>query len=295
MSVDLLLSYAFHARTDMAEVREALGPHQRLMIDSGAFTAFTKGKPVDIKQYAKFLDKWRDVFDYAMTLDVIGDTEATQRNLEWLLGEGHDVIPIYTARAPFSEFERLAERFDYIAYGGLVGVPPNLQRAALRHAVSVAHSYGCRVHALGQASLRAFRLTGTDSGDSSRASAGPLSDSATLFDPRTHANVAVRLRGGRWSPRQRRLLSMWGLDLAVCASGKGWSGAERERVFRASALSIACLNVILRNDTGWPRLYSAWTPAPPTGALMAARDWRTGALPPEVVAAVKPLQAQEAI
>ena len=78
MSLNLLLSYAFHAKTDLARIRAAM-PCGRIMIDSGAFTAYTKGQAVDIVAYAEYLEHWRGCWDHAITLDAIGDPVVAPR------------------------------------------------------------------------------------------------------------------------------------------------------------------------------------------------------------------------
>mgnify|MGYP003336480742 FL=1 len=79
MSVDILLSFAFHRTTDLGAVRAALGPDQRLMIDSGGFTAFSKGKEIRLSDYIAFLRHWEGAWDYAMSLDVIGNPQEIGR------------------------------------------------------------------------------------------------------------------------------------------------------------------------------------------------------------------------
>ena len=281
MSVDILLSYAFHAKTRFDEVREALGPNQHVMIDSGAFTAFTKGRPVDREQYAKFLKHWEGCYDYAMTLDVIGDGEATEANLQWLLDQGLPVIPVYTARAPMSELESLADRFDYIAYGGLVGVPKNLQMRALKVVTDRAAQANCRVHALGQASARTFTQTVTYSGDSSKASNAPMTNAVSLTDFSTGKIVTIKFGDRSSAIGHERLMRAYGLNPAECFGPNKWKGANRDRIFRAGVLAVAVMSAHLKTDSERPVVYSAFTPGDMNAILRGARDWRTGNLPRE--------------
>ena len=57
--VDLLLSYFYNEKTDIADVKQAVGPNGIVVIDSGAFSAFTRGMPVNIDAYAEWLQHWR--------------------------------------------------------------------------------------------------------------------------------------------------------------------------------------------------------------------------------------------
>ncbi|MEL6853486.1 MAG: hypothetical protein AAFO83_00080 [Cyanobacteria bacterium J06607_13] len=98
----------------------------RVIIDSGAFTAWTSGKTIDPRDYASWaLDfdrRWRSRFASLefMNLDVIGDQAATWRNLEILEGLGMSPLPIVTFGVDLSHLDRALEQYDYIALGGLV-------------------------------------------------------------------------------------------------------------------------------------------------------------------------------
>jgi hypothetical protein len=172
MAVNLLLSYAYHSKTDLAEVRKLIGPNQKLMIDSGAFTAYTLGKPIELSQYLNFLKKWEGVYDYAITLDVIGDPKETANNLRTLQKANLSVLPVYTATAKIEELKALAKDYDYLAFGGVVGTPRSLKYPATYQVVKVAGELGARVHALGQANSFIFKQARAYSGDSSNAFRG---------------------------------------------------------------------------------------------------------------------------
>lgn len=281
MSVDLLLSYAYHAKTDFAKVREALGPKQHIMIDSGAFTAFTRGRPVDLEEYARYLKRWEGQYNYAMTLDVIGDGAATERNLQLLLDKGLPVIPVYTAFAPISELESLAQRFDYIAYGGLVGVPKPIQMRALKVVTDIAAQENCRVHALGQASARTFRQTVAYSGDSSKASSAPMTNAVGLTDFTTGENVVIKFSDPKTAIGKERLMRAYGLSPRECFGPEKWKPANRERIFRAGVLATAVMGMFLKTTSERPVVYNAFTPSDTIGVCTAGRDWATGNLPRE--------------
>ena len=83
MAVNLLLSFAYHADTDLRTIRTRLRCGQ-LMIDSGAFTAYTSGRRIRVYDYARYLTRWAGVWDHAITLDRIGDPANTRRNTRML-------------------------------------------------------------------------------------------------------------------------------------------------------------------------------------------------------------------
>ena len=98
----------------------------RVIIDSGAFTAWTSGKPIDPRDYAKwaldFKERWEHKMQalYFMNLDVIGDQDASWVNQSILEGLGLKPIPIITFGANKKHLIKALDNYDYIALGGLV-------------------------------------------------------------------------------------------------------------------------------------------------------------------------------
>jgi hypothetical protein len=98
----------------------------RVIIDSGAFTAYTSGKPINPRDYAKwaldFRSRWEHKMKslYFMNLDVIGDQDASWVNQSILEGLGLKPIPIVTYGAEKRHLIKAIENYDYIALGGLV-------------------------------------------------------------------------------------------------------------------------------------------------------------------------------
>jgi len=108
--------------SDMAE----LGDDGRLLIDSGAFTAWKAGKEVKLDDYLKFLgDLPVKPYAYFM-LDVIGDPKATHENFVEMRAQGFDPIPIFTRGDDLQSLEFYFEQSGRVALGGLVGTKGNL-------------------------------------------------------------------------------------------------------------------------------------------------------------------------
>jgi hypothetical protein len=117
VAVNLLLSYAFHSATKLSDVRRDL-VCGRLMIDSGAFTAWTKGYKIDVDEYAEFLERWRGCWDHAITLDVIGDGKASARNTRKLHERGLPVMPVFTRGDTLADFDAMVAEVGYVCVGG---------------------------------------------------------------------------------------------------------------------------------------------------------------------------------
>lgn len=95
-------------------------PGKRLFIDSGAFSAYTQGIPVDLGAYIKWLHAHKaNVYCYAC-LDIINDCEGTRRNYETMVAAGLKPIPVFHVGSPLEELERYCGLTDFVALGGSV-------------------------------------------------------------------------------------------------------------------------------------------------------------------------------
>tara|TARA_R100001594_G_scaffold22240_1_gene43006 strand:- start:5380 stop:6195 length:816 start_codon:yes stop_codon:yes gene_type:complete len=99
-----------------------------ILIDSGAFSAFTQGKKIDIDEYVEFIKsftlKWQDKVNsiYFINLDEIGNSKASWKNQEYLDLKGIKTIPvIHQWGYEEKNLIRAIENYDYFAFGGMVG------------------------------------------------------------------------------------------------------------------------------------------------------------------------------
>lgn len=93
----------------------------RLIIDSGAFTAWNTGKKIELDDYCKFLDKIQDLHPFkAVQLDVFGDPEKSYKNFLIMKDRGYDVMPVFTRGESLERLEELYKHTDYIMFGGIV-------------------------------------------------------------------------------------------------------------------------------------------------------------------------------
>jgi hypothetical protein len=284
MSVDLLFSFAFHKRIDLAAVRDAVGDDANIMIDSGAFTAHSTGKPIKLADYMAFLEHWRGVYNYAMSLDVVHNTIATARNLVTLTDAGHRVLPVYTATANERELRRIARDFDYIAYGGMVGVPKTLQQAATKRVVDICRETNTRVHALGQASAQMFAVSQAHSGDSSAVSRMTLIRSLQVYDYSRRQMINGKIGDKEDWRNNARLYQSYGLNARAFISGAIIKEKEQRLIgYTAGLLSTALLANHLQRNNKQPIMYSSLG----NGEILisgkeAGIDWRTNNLHPQL-------------
>lgn len=130
--------------------RKLLG--KRLFLDSGAFSAFTRGIQINIDEYADFLKKNEQYITTYATLDVIGDYKGTQRNTKYLESKGLHPLPTFHYGSPYEVLEQMVNEYEggYIALGGLVPLSTDRKtmQAHLDKCFSIIKTR-CKVHAFG--------------------------------------------------------------------------------------------------------------------------------------------------
>jgi hypothetical protein len=121
--LNILISYAYISDDLIMMIRDAQarGLPLRILLDSGAFTAWSTGKKIDMMEYARFV---RDAIEQGwvwkyFTLDVIGDHEATRTNYDRLRELGLDPIPIFTPGTPEALLEEYFEKSHLVGFGGI--------------------------------------------------------------------------------------------------------------------------------------------------------------------------------
>jgi hypothetical protein len=162
-SLHILVAYPYMSKAmvrALASLRQVCDVH--LMLDSGAFTAWKSGHPINLAEYCDFLADPAVPFQHAVQLDVIGDHQATMRNYDTMRERGLRVMPVFTRGAPFSDADRFYETTDYLLFGGIVSTPGN--REYLKWFTN--QNRGRKVHWLGFTNrdfITAFRPYSADS------------------------------------------------------------------------------------------------------------------------------------
>lgn len=118
----------------------------RFFLDSGAFSAWSRGAVIDLDEYCEFIRANIDRIDVYASLDVIPgkpgkpattkerDEAADQSwaNFQYMVNEGLDPLPVYHYGEHTRHLDRiLGAGVDYVGIGGLVGVSGPMRRAWL--------------------------------------------------------------------------------------------------------------------------------------------------------------------
>lgn len=85
---NVLTSYFFTKKIgDIKDFKKKLG-FEKVMVDSGAFSAFTLGEEINLEEYVRYLLQNEDYIDTAIILDVIGNEKETIENYKYMVKKG---------------------------------------------------------------------------------------------------------------------------------------------------------------------------------------------------------------
>lgn len=195
--VNSLVSFHYFGNRDIAQMKSW---GLRLIGDSGAYSALTQGKPINIQEFAEWGNRWKNDLAWLASLDVIGNKEATWKNYKWLRAQGLDVIPTIHYGCDPKELDRyVAEGVDFMGLGGMVGRKSEADRL-LRWTLSV-FRYArdnhpqLRFHGWGITHRQLTMNLPWYSVDSSGFSAAYRFARLSLFDPAQGKAVAIALDG----------------------------------------------------------------------------------------------------
>lgn len=119
----LLVSYMVLRQFERLE--SALS-YEDWVLDSGAFSAHTKGRVIELDEFIATAKRLRALpgsrLSEVFALDVINNWRASHANTKRMWAAGVDAIPCYHQGEPWSVLVGLARDYPKIAIGGMVGV-----------------------------------------------------------------------------------------------------------------------------------------------------------------------------
>ncbi|MEM4167766.1 MAG: hypothetical protein QXW98_04925 [Candidatus Caldarchaeum sp.] len=135
------------------------------MLDSGAFTAFTKGKVIDEEKLIEFA-KNHPEFNEVVALDVIGDAQKSLEAARRMKAAGLRPIPVFHLGEDFDYLYIYKEEFHKVGLGWATSRDPikNFKWAA----ECFDRAWPCLIHAFGRADSRLLLELPFDSADSAR-------------------------------------------------------------------------------------------------------------------------------
>lgn len=94
----------------------------KIFLDSGAYSAFTKNVEIDIQEYISFIKKYKKHLTAYAVLDVIGDVSGTLKNQMIMEDAGLNPVPCFHIGEPVKYLKKYINNYEYIALGGMVPV-----------------------------------------------------------------------------------------------------------------------------------------------------------------------------
>ena len=146
------------------KVREMRHAGVKIFLDSGAFSAHTLGKEINLKEYCRYIHENQDLIrvedgvQMIATLDSIGDADKTYENLIEMQRQGVRSIPTFHMGEDERYLDWYVANYEYISLGGLVGANPKqlviwLDRMFSKHILDGAGRPKTRVHGFGITSI----------------------------------------------------------------------------------------------------------------------------------------------
>lgn len=118
----LLLSYHYFKNKPLKDYVEKLGYKPEIFLDSGAWSAYNKGKGIALTDYLKYIDDNVEYVKRYFSLDVVFDSHLSYRYWEIMKEKGYNPIPVYHYGEDEQILQTYANQTDYIGLGGTVTV-----------------------------------------------------------------------------------------------------------------------------------------------------------------------------
>lgn len=244
----VLMSYHYFKRSNVREMVNSLS-HLGVDVfaDSGAYSAFTTGATITVREYAAWLKEWRGCFSAAAALDVIGNPHASLAQTHELVAElgdiGCPVIPVYHGTdGSIDWLDRYIDAgFKYI---GIAPGPVRRDRKLFMHWLRA-----CFARKPDDVGYHGFAVTGIDamrafpwySVDSTSWMSGLRYGNLGLWDAAARRYRVLDMRNARKLMDAQPMLGAYGLQLGDVRA----DDYNMPAVVRASALSCQRLESYL--------------------------------------------------
>lgn len=114
-----LVSYWYEKGSSIIDKTLELVPDAKIMLDSGAYTAYTQKETIDLNEYMEFITKYRSKIDTYINLDDIEDPDKSRANFDTMQKAGFtDVIPVFHFSEEMSYLKYYCSKSKYVAIGG---------------------------------------------------------------------------------------------------------------------------------------------------------------------------------
>lgn len=244
--VNSLASFHYFKSKDIAEMQ---GWGLRLIGDSGAYSAETQGKPIDIEAFIRWGHKWKENLAWLASLDVIGDKDGSWDNYKYLKSQDLDIIPTIHYGCDPKELDRYVDDgVNFLGLGGMVSKKSESQRL-LRWTLAV-FKYArdnfpdVRFHGWGVTHPQLVLNLPWYSVDSSGFSSAYRFGRLSLFNPKTGKNIGINLDGKEIYQHTELLRKVYNCDPDEVAISNTHT---RRQLVRLSVASVQQMENFLRH------------------------------------------------
>jgi hypothetical protein len=228
----LLLSFHYFRDHGIADLFADCDPMPRIFLDSGAFSAATKGVKIDVGEYAAYIERNLPHIEVYANLDVIGDHKRTRANQRYLEKRGLHPLSVFHAHEPWEVLRDLVGQYAYIGLGGIA-----IKRTQ-RFAPWIKQCFGVagdtKLHGFGVSNWMLLRAFPWHSVDHTSWGSGFRFGAIPVFDSRRGCFVKVDLRDRETAWRHSRLLYDYGFSPNDAAL---WTKDKRPALCKVAALS----------------------------------------------------------
>tara|TARA_R100001244_G_scaffold127015_1_gene97492 strand:+ start:99 stop:899 length:801 start_codon:yes stop_codon:yes gene_type:complete len=212
----------FHWEKGVADHLVDLGGDIRLLIDSGAFTAWKKNKEIHVKDYAAWIKTLPIIPWRYFALDVVGNALKTQKNLNWMYAQGMKPTPVFQRGEDWSRLQEYHQASDLVGIG--LGVGSTGYKNYLREVMK--HTDEIPVHWLGVTQPAWIAYYKPFSVDGSSWTAARQYGQMRLYDRGKFYGYARAKAQEPPSKKVRSLIRRYGFDPAIFAKEESWHGHD---------------------------------------------------------------------
>lgn len=113
---------SYHYVNGESFVRDMRRDGAKVFLDSGAFSAFTLGKEVDLEAYCRYCRDNKDIILHASVLDSVGNAEKTYQNQIAMERLGVKPLPCFHYGEDIEYLKHYVDKYPYITLGGMVPI-----------------------------------------------------------------------------------------------------------------------------------------------------------------------------
>lgn len=164
---NLLCSYFYFRTKKLKDFCDRLGYKPQIMLDSGAYSAWTTGKNISLIDYMKYIEENKEYIEKYIALDVIADADMTFDYYKIMRKKGFKPIPVYHYGADEKYLRKyILDGNEYIALGETV--PIKNKGIVARWINLLTYKYpNVKFHLLGSSSTQITQMCDIYSCDSS--------------------------------------------------------------------------------------------------------------------------------